>query len=204
MTTEIKLAKANDSRYVFILRKKNYNQKSFIKKNQVSFINHNIWFKKAIKDYLHNIYIISFKKRKCGYARLEKVKKNYEVSILIDKKFRQKGIASRALILIEKTLKFNSEVIAKVNKNNLESIGMFSNLGYKVTSTNSKTYVMKKKLNKIKIIDQIEKIRRRNNASWMDILRLAYKKSPKECGLLMSEIYKDDTRISKLVKKMIR
>ena len=38
----------------------------------------------------------------------------------------------------------------------------------------------------------------------MDILRLAYKKSPKECGLLMSEIYKDDTRISKLVKKMIR
>jgi hypothetical protein len=38
----------------------------------------------------------------------------------------------------------------------------------------------------------------------MDILRLAYKNSPKECGLLMSKIYKDDTRISKLVKRMIK
>jgi RimJ/RimL family protein N-acetyltransferase len=189
---------------VFFLRKKNYNQKSFIKKKQVSFINHNIWFKKAIKNYSHNIYIINFKKKKCGYVRLEKVKKNYEVSILIDKKFRKKGIASRALILIEKTLKFNLEIIAKVNKTNLESIGMFSNLGYKVTSIKNKTYVMKKKLNKIKIIDQIEKIRKKNNANWMDILRLAYKNSPKECGLLMSKIYKDDTRISKLVKRMIK
>ena len=39
---------------------------------------------------------------------------------------------------------------------------------------------MKKKLNKIKIIDQIESIRRKNNGNWMDLLASkAYKNSPR-------------------------
>ena len=62
---------------------------------------------------------------------------------------------------------------------------------------------MKKKQNKIKIIDQIESIRGKNNINWMNLLRLAYKKSPKESAFIMSKIYKDDAKISKLVKKLI-
>ena len=60
---------------------------------------------------------------------------------------------------------------------------------------------MRKKNNKLKIIDQIEKIRKNNNVNWMNLLRLAYKKSPNESALIMSKIYKDDEKISKLVKK---
>ena len=63
---------------------------------------------------------------------------------------------------------------------------------------------MKKKLDGRKIIDKIESIRGKNNYNWMNILRLAYKKSPKETSLIMSKIYKDDMKISKLVKKLIK
>ena len=41
-----------------------------------------------------------------------------------------------------------------------------------------------KKNNKLKVIDQIEKIRSKNNTNWMDLLRLAYKKAPKESNTL--------------------
>ena len=62
---------------------------------------------------------------------------------------------------------------------------------------------MKKKISGLKIISKIKKIRRKNNKNWMDVLRLAYSKSPKEASLLISKIYKDDIKISKLVKKLI-
>ncbi len=61
-----------------------------------------------------------------------------------------------------------------------------------------------KKNNKLKIIDHIEAIRGKNNVNWMDLLRLAYKKSPKESAAIMSKIYKDDSKISNLVKKLIK
>jgi len=63
---------------------------------------------------------------------------------------------------------------------------------------------MKKKLDGQKIINKIESIRGKNNYNWMNILRLAYKKSPRETSLIMSKIYKDDMKISKLVKKLIK
>ena len=63
---------------------------------------------------------------------------------------------------------------------------------------------MKKKSEKyLNIIQNIENVRKKNNKNWMDVLRLAYSKSPKEASLLISKIYKDDIKISKLVKKLI-
>jgi hypothetical protein len=61
---------------------------------------------------------------------------------------------------------------------------------------NSKFYLL--------IIKKIEKIRKENNVNWMNLLRLAFKKSPKESALIMSKIYNDDSRISKLVKKLTK
>jgi len=66
---------------------------------------------------------------------------------------------------------------------------------------------MKKKIFKndnryLKIINKIENIRKKNNVNWMNILRLAFKKCPKEAAKIMSLIYKDDASITKLVKKL--
>lgn len=63
-----------------------------------------------------------------------------------------------------------------------------------------------KKVNKIKnslkILDQIEKIRTKNNKNWMDILRLSIKLDYKNTSILIKEIYKQDTKISNLAKKI--
>ena len=66
---------------------------------------------------------------------------------------------------------------------------------------------MKKKLfntdNKyLRIINKIEKIRKKNNVNWMNILRIAFKNNPKATARVMSKIYSDDKRIGLLVKKL--
>ena len=52
------------------------------------------------------------------------------------------------------------------------------------------------------IIDEIEKIRTKNNVNWMNILRLAFKHAPKEAGKLMKKINTDDKKISKILNKL--
>ena len=52
------------------------------------------------------------------------------------------------------------------------------------------------------IIDEIEKVRGRNNVNWMDILRLVFKHSPEEAKKLMKKINEEDDRISELFKKL--
>ncbi len=53
-----------------------------------------------------------------------------------------------------------------------------------------------------KIINNIENIRKKNNTNWMDILRVAFKFSPNETAKIMSKIYREDSKISKLSKKL--
>ena len=61
---------------------------------------------------------------------------------------------------------------------------------------------MKKNKNYIKNINDIEKIRSKNNINWMKILKIAFKNSPQETAKVMSNIYNSDNKISKLVKKL--
>ena len=61
---------------------------------------------------------------------------------------------------------------------------------------------MKKNYNKI--INQIQRVRSKNNVNWMNILRLAYSKAPKESIKIFTQIYKDDKKISLLAKKLTK
>ena len=54
----------------------------------------------------------------------------------------------------------------------------------------------------LEIIDEIEKIRTRNNVNWMNILRLAFTHAPEESKKLMKKIDHEDSRVSELVKKL--
>ena len=56
----------------------------------------------------------------------------------------------------------------------------------------------------LKLVHQIQKIRSKNNKNWMDLLRLALKLDHKTSSEILSEIYKDDQRISKLAKKIYK
>ena len=59
-----------------------------------------------------------------------------------------------------------------------------------------------KSKNYLKIISQIENIRKKNNVNWMNILRIAFKYDPEATAKVMSKIYLDDKRIGTLVKKL--
>ena len=54
----------------------------------------------------------------------------------------------------------------------------------------------------LSIIDQIEKVRSKNNMNWMDLLRLAFIHAPQDAKKLMKKIDVEDNQISDLVKKL--
>jgi hypothetical protein len=55
---------------------------------------------------------------------------------------------------------------------------------------------------KLKLIDEIENIRRANNVNWMDLLRLAFRESPNQAKELVRRINNDDNKISDLFAKL--
>ena len=59
---------------------------------------------------------------------------------------------------------------------------------------------MKKNYNKI--INQIQKIRSKNNVNWMNILKLAFELDPKKSIKIMKKINYDDKKISKLLNQL--
>ena len=52
------------------------------------------------------------------------------------------------------------------------------------------------------VIDEIEKVRTKNNVNWMDVLRLAFIHAPEEAKKLMGKINQEDKRISELFEKL--
>ena len=55
-----------------------------------------------------------------------------------------------------------------------------------------------------KIIDAVESVRTKNNKNWMDILRVAFTYAPKKTAKIMASIYRDDSKISNLAKKLTK
>ena len=54
----------------------------------------------------------------------------------------------------------------------------------------------------LKIINQIQKIRTKNNKNWMDLLRLSLELDFNSTSKILKEICKDDKRISNLAQKI--
>ena len=53
----------------------------------------------------------------------------------------------------------------------------------------------------LRIIDQIERVRTKNNINWMDVLRVALKADAKNTLTLLQKINIADKKISKLFEK---
>ena len=56
----------------------------------------------------------------------------------------------------------------------------------------------------LNIVDQIQKIRSKNNKNWMDLLRLSLKLDFNSTSKILKEICKDDKRISSLAQKIYK
>ena len=58
------------------------------------------------------------------------------------------------------------------------------------------------RLEKLKLIDEIERVRTANNVNWMDLLRLAFREAPEEAKQLVKRINSDDRKIADLFSKL--
>ena len=58
------------------------------------------------------------------------------------------------------------------------------------------------KTNYNKIINQIQKIRSKNNVNWMNILKLAFELDSKKASQIMKKINYDDKKIASLLNKL--
>lgn len=56
----------------------------------------------------------------------------------------------------------------------------------------------------LKIIDQIEEIRGKNNLNWMNILRIAFQKDPQAAKKCFKGINTQDKKINRLAEKLCR
>ena len=54
----------------------------------------------------------------------------------------------------------------------------------------------------LKTIDEIEKIRSKNNVNWMSILKLAFRHAPREASKLVRKVNSEDKKISSLLNKL--
>ena len=197
-------AKLKDQKLFLDLRNSKQGRFVSLNKKTISKNEHVVWFKKALKSKNYLLLKITYgNKGECGYVRFRKIKNKTFVSINIKKKYQNKQIGSSALLQSENFLKNVKDLFAIVKVSNNASRKLFIKTGYQIFKKSGKITVMKKKISGLRIINEIEQIRGKNNKNWMDVLRLAYSKSPKEASLLISKIYKDDIKISKLVKKLI-
>ena len=203
---KIKKATKKDVNFILRVRNQNISRKFSIFKKKILSLEHLKWFKLNYLKKNFFLFIILIKKTNVGYVRIQKIKSKYYVSIAILKNWQNLGIAKIALryteILIQKNLNI---LYAVVNKHNNKSISLFRGLNYEKLNIKRDTILMKKKLNKynyIKLIGNIESIRKKNNSNWMDILKIAFQYAPEETSKIMAQIYREDSNISKLTKKL--
>ena len=115
-------AKSNNpkiSYFLFNLRNKSYVKRNSINKKNLKFSQHKKWFDNFFKK-KNILYIITKKKIMIGYIRLEKIKKYYNISWAILKKYQKMGLMKKSLILATKSKKYKYKALIK--KTNIASI----------------------------------------------------------------------------------
>lgn len=88
---------------------------------------HLMWLEKTLADKTVEFYIIQLNGESIGDLRLNHGKKETEVSIRMDKRFRGKGLATHVIGLIEP----GKVLVAKIRAHNLASMRVFYSNGFR-------------------------------------------------------------------------
>ena len=92
---KINLYSEKVSRFLFVLRNKNYVRENSFNKKIIRYQNHKCWLKKYLKK--NTINILIYNNQMVGYVRLQKSKTYIDCSWAILKKFQGKGFAVKGL-----------------------------------------------------------------------------------------------------------
>lgn len=202
---KIKKTKLLDSYIYFIIRNNPKNRKNSLNTSKIKIKEHNEWFK---RNYKNKYYFTCYKgESKIGYIRGDILGDTIIISIALDVKNQNKNIGSQCLKLFEKKINQNCILIAKIENKNYISVRFFEKNGfselnnkkniatyYKIKNNSANTY--------LDIINKIENVRKENNINWMNILRIAFKNSPKETSKVFKQISLSDGKINKLTSKL--
>lgn len=102
--------------------------------NKIKLKDHSIWFTKKLKDPNFIFYILEIQNNPFGLIKIEKGKDNATIGISIDKNYRGKGLASKALYIACKEYFKNEEkpIFAFIKKTNSLSIKSFKRIGFQL------------------------------------------------------------------------
>lgn len=203
----INIKKTNllDSQIYFKIRNSEKNRRNSLRSNKINIKDHIEWFK---KNYRNKHYYTCYKgKSKIGYIRGDILGDTIVISIALNIKNQKKNIGTQCLKLFEKKIKYNCIFIAKVKKKNIVSTRFFEKNGfnklnykkglityYKIKNNSANYY--------LNVINKIEKVRKKNNINWMNILRIAFKSSPMNTSEVFKQIHVSDEKINQISKKL--
>jgi len=182
-------------------------RKNSISQAEVSKEDHKKWLEKTILNSPNIfLFILEDKGVPVGTIRSNKTGVDeYELSWTISPDYRRQGYGTKILKLF--LLNKNSAFIARIMPLNTGSILMTERNGFKLHGRDDQFLIYKKvmrekKRTDLEIIDEVQKIRAKNNVNWMDILRLAFKHAPEDARKLMGTVNEYDGRISALLKEL--
>lgn len=117
---------------------------------------------------------------------------------------RGKGYGTELLKLYLKDRK--GTFIAEIKPTNKASIRMVEKNGFTIKSQDEEKLIYYKinTMTDLEIIDEIEKVRNKNNVNWMDLMRLAFKYAPDEARQIMARVGNDDNKISELLEQLVK
>lgn len=150
MIVNLRPATMKDCEQVYQWQKQPFLRQYFTVPDIPTFIEHKLWFSKALSSKNHQLYIIYNQGIAVGSLRLDsKKEKSYEISILIEPSSQGKGIGLSALKQLP-TIVNSATIIANVHRENKASHKLFISANFHPLSSTS--YGLRIEKNKIKPI----------------------------------------------------
>ena len=208
MKLTLSKVKKNDCKNIFKIRNEKSVRLNSKNTSYINFNDHKKWFYKSYNLRKNYFFICKNKNNSIGYIRYIKNSFYFTISIAIKKTYRNIGLSNFIIKESEKFLPKSKLVISEVKNSNKKSINMFLNNGYinvakiKKISIFAKFIIRENFKSRKKIINKIKKIRSKNNVNWMNILEIAFKKSPDEAAKIFKNINKTDNQIVKFSKEL--
>lgn len=130
---ELILIKKNffQSRQIFDIQSEAGNRKYSFNNKNINFNDHQIWFYKMMKNKFYHHFLIKKNNYIIGLVSFRLSRGRFVISIIIKKKYRNKGFAYNAIkkSLLKKEL-YKKKIIAYVDKHNMNSIKLFKKLNF--------------------------------------------------------------------------
>lgn len=142
-----RIASLKDVKIFFNWRNDRLVRKNSRRKKKIKFSDHYNWYVKKLKSKKTLFFIFQLKNTPIGQVRLDCINKKILISYSVDKKYRKKGFGKFILKKVEKKSKRyfnNNRLYSVIDRNNIPSIKVFTELNYKCYYKKKYLYYKKK------------------------------------------------------------